>query len=462
MMKKFITFAAVAFVFAACHPSVNVTTPPTNGTAKFSNYLAIGNSLTAGYSDNSLTSTSQLNSFPERLFEQFSTIPGPFGAKGPFIQPLLPGNYGWPGPKLILSMTYPKCDSADSSLGPIYYPYPLDSTGSWLYSNALVNHGQINNIGVFGMRAVDYLVPGYAGGNPYAYRFYHNPADRPLDELYWMVGNLGPTFFTLWLGDNDVLGYALAGGQGNGIGTATPLFGNYYNSSDISPTAAFIACYDSALKASISTGASGALINIPDITGLPYFNTIPANGLILKTMTEVTNLKTLYGPSYDKAFDTGANYFIIKDHNNLTRQMVPGELLLLDTTLLHHIQCNGWGSTTPIPAQYVLTTDEIQNIRSAVITFNAHIQTLAQLNHLAYVDMYSFYKTLNTGYSYNGIKYTAQYVNGGAFSLDGIHFTQRGYALVANQIITTINSYYHSTIPLTDVNRYSGITFPTN
>jgi hypothetical protein len=66
---------------------------------------------------------------------------------------------------------------------------------------------------------------------------------------------------------------------------------------------------------------------------------------------------------------------------------------------------------------------------------------------------------LTTGISYNGIKYSASFVSGGAYSLDGITFTPRGYALVANAIISGINSYYHATIPLTDVNQYFGIIY---
>ena len=73
-MRKIYIIGAVAFLFASCRPSVNITTPPKAGNADFTNYLAVGNSLTAGYTDNSLTVSGQLNSYPERLFEQFSLI----------------------------------------------------------------------------------------------------------------------------------------------------------------------------------------------------------------------------------------------------------------------------------------------------------------------------------------------------------------------------------------------------
>ena len=42
MMRKIGIIGAIVFLFAACRPSVNITTPPTPGSANFSNYLAIG------------------------------------------------------------------------------------------------------------------------------------------------------------------------------------------------------------------------------------------------------------------------------------------------------------------------------------------------------------------------------------------------------------------------------------
>ncbi|HEX7870140.1 MAG TPA: G-D-S-L family lipolytic protein, partial [Chryseobacterium sp.] len=65
-----------------------------------------------------------------------------------------------------------------------------------------------------------------------------------------------------------------------------------------------------------------------------------------------------------------------------------------------------------------------------------------------------------SGISWNGVKYTATFVTGGSFSLDGVHLTGRGYAIVANEFIKSINKKYRSTLPQVDVNKYSGVTFP--
>lgn len=457
-MKKVSVIAALALMFAACQPSIRINKNATAGNANFRNYLAIGNSLTAGYTDGSLTVSGQLNSYPAMLFGQFALIPVN-GAVGPFIQPMVNGDDGYPGPKYVLKYMYDAC-MGDTSLTPVTFTGPLDSAGDYHYS-ATVNNGQINNIGVPGIRAVDYLVTGYATVNPYAYRFYANPLGTPLDELNAMVFNVHPSFVTIWLGANDVLQYALNGGQGNDASTATPILPPYlYSTKDISPIAAFDTAYDKMLNAAISTGARGALINIPNIASIPYFTTIPANGLVLTRQGQADTLNAMYPPPITReVFQVGANYYIIKDHNGLVRQAIPGELLLLSTPT-DSLACGGWGSTKPIPDSLVLTTDELQFISTAVTAYNSFIQQEAKLHGLAYVDMNAFFNTLSSGITFDGIRYTPQFVSGGAFSLDGIHPTQRGYALIANQIITTINQYYQANVPMLNVNQYKGVTFP--
>ena len=65
-----------------------------------------------------------------------------------------------------------------------------------------------------------------------------------------------------------------------------------------------------------------------------------------------------------------------------------------------------------------------------------------------------------SGIQFDGVKYTAKFVTGGSFSLDGVHLTGRGYAIIANEFIKSINRTYGSTLPQVNVNSYSGVTFP--
>ncbi|PZF72152.1 SGNH/GDSL hydrolase family protein [Taibaiella soli] len=428
-MKKTYILGLLALSVASCKPKIEPVTPQ-KGDADFSTYLAVGNSLTSGYSDGSLYRSGQVNSYPAMLAGQFKLVGG-----GDFKEPLLPGESGWPEPKKVLAIV-------NGSLAPVDATQN-DTAGS---STNIAAQGPFNNTGVPGIRCIDYLYPGYGTLNPYAARFYSSPTERPLDEAL----KINATFFTMWLGSNDVLGYATAGGEGivGGIGLT-----------DISSTTSFEASYNATVEALIAHGAKGALMNIPDVTTIPYFTTIPINGLVLTRQGQVDSLNAAYAP-LGITFTLGQNNFIIQDVNSPVgfRQAKDGELLIL-TTPQDSLRA-GWGSLKPIPKQYVLDATEISNVQTATIAFNQIIQNAAATYKLAYVDINAYLKTFTNGVVFNGVTFTTTYVSGGTFSLDGVHLTQRGYALAANEMIRTINAYYHSSIPSVDVNKYNGMLFP--
>jgi lysophospholipase L1-like esterase len=442
MKRYFFTGSAVLFMLAGCKPHINPETP-SKGDADFTTYVAIGNSLTAGYADASLYRSGQQNAYPALLAEQFKMVGG-----GDFKQPLLPGEAGWPGVKRVLG--YATDCNGVTSLSPVSYSGTVDTAGSMA---SIAAQGPYNNVGVPGIRCIDYVTAGYAagalmlGGVGYAYRFYPNPlTNRPLD----VAALLPATFFTIWLGNNDVLGYATGGGEGAVGGTGT---------GDISSTAAFKTAYDSVVNVMTANGAKGVLINIPDVTTIPFFTTIPFNGLVLDSIT-AANLSTVYSV-FGISFQEGPNRFIIEDSTQPYhfRQIEAGEYLLL-TTPQDSLKCSKWGSLKPIPRKYVLDKNEVANVKAATAAFNQIIADNAQAHGLALVDANSYMKSLQSGIIFNGVTFTPTFVSGGAFSLDGIHLTPRGYALVANEIIRKINATYHSSISYIDVNRYNGILFP--
>lgn len=446
-MKKILTIGLAACTLAACKPNLN-TQKPTAGTADFSRYVSVGNSLTAGYANGSLYKSGQENSYPKRLSEQFALVGG-----GDFKQPLMPDDVGYPSPKLVLGATT-SCLGI-TSLSPVPYNAVPDSAASYA---SIAAGGPYNNVGVPGIRCIDYLAAGYAyiaavfGGVPYASRFYPDPENEtPLNEAL----RINATFFTCWLGNNDVLGYATAGGQGD-IGGNPPLIPTY----NISPTGMFQTVYDSVINALTRNGAKGVLIGIPDVTSIPFFTTIPANGLTLR-QGQADSLNAAWsglGPGLAH-FTAGANYFMIQDHDGHVRQATSADYILLITPQ-DSLTCAGWGSLKPIPNSYVLDEVEVGNVRTATNTFNTIISNAAQAHNLAYVDMLTYLQTVSSGIKFNGVSYNAQFVSGGAFSLDGIHLTPRGYAIVANHILEAINNHYKSTLPMIDVNKYDGLRFP--
>ncbi|RYZ50654.1 MAG: hypothetical protein EOP49_13555 [Sphingobacteriales bacterium] len=436
MKKIYFISGLAALSLASCKPNFKTDAPSANG-LDFSRYVAVGNSLTAGYSDGTLYRSGQQTSYPAILAEQFRLLGG-----GTFTQPLLPGESGWPGPKRVLG--YSSVCGGAPSLSPVIYSGNRDTAGSGVNIAA---QGPYNNMGIPGIRAIDFLFPGYGFANPYAGRIFSAPFARGVDE----IDNIPATFFTVWLGANDVLGYALSGGEGSNTPSSPQ------NISDVN---SFKIAYDSVVNTMTRGGAKGALLNIPDITSIPYFTTIPANSLQLNA-SQAAQLAAAYSGA-GMTFVAGSNYFVVEDPNVPQlgfRQAKPGEIILL-TTPSDSLRCGGWGSTRPIPKEYVLTLTEINKIREATTAFNNHIRAKAIQSQLAYVDMAAYLKTLGTGIRFNGVDYTAQFVSGGAFSLDGIHLTPRGYAMAANEIIRTINGYYNSTVPTVDANKFGGVRFP--
>ena len=148
------------------------------GEADFSNYVALGNSLTAGYADNALYITGQQNSYPNILAQQFKkVVEGDFD----FVQPLMADNAGGllagdqqiTSNRLVLSII-------DGDTLPKVYTGMEPTTDIF---NVL--EGPFNNMGVPGARSYHLLASGYgnltglatdpATANPYFVRFASSP-----------------------------------------------------------------------------------------------------------------------------------------------------------------------------------------------------------------------------------------------------------------------------------------------
>src|SRR4051812_42563278 len=84
--------------FAACKPKIEPDAPGA-GSLDLSQYVAVGNSLTAGYADGTLYRSGQLNAYPNILAAQFRLVGG-----GDFRIPLLQSDYGYPGARLVLGL----------------------------------------------------------------------------------------------------------------------------------------------------------------------------------------------------------------------------------------------------------------------------------------------------------------------------------------------------------------------
>ncbi|MCF2876062.1 MULTISPECIES: SGNH/GDSL hydrolase family protein [unclassified Tenacibaculum] len=463
------------------------TTTLVAGTADFSNYVALGASFTAGFTDNALFKAGQENSFPNILAKKFAMVGG-----GTFTQPLMNDNFGG----LILAGN-PVLDPATNQrlfnerlifngTGPAALNSVIPSamsTTDFALNNPM---GPFKNLGVPGALSTHFVAPGYgnlanfpAAANPYAIRVAGN-TNSSLLELFVAQA---PTFFTLSeFGGNDVLGYATSGGDGTKPITPTPVF------------EAVLGNVETALKA---TGAKGVIANLPYITSLPHFTTIPYNAVPLDaaTATALNQGYAAYNGGIQGAlaalsasgaftaeeaakrtinFSAGQNAMVIIDES-LTdlgainpafaglpkyRQATAADLFVLP---LSSLIPQGYGTQTALEDKWVLTPEEQAEIKTAVDAYNAKLKAVADANGYAFVDLNAvLQQAATTGLKFDTYNLTTSLVTGGLVSLDGIHLTGRGYALMANKMLEAIDATYGSNFAAGKDGLAKADSYPTN
>jgi lysophospholipase L1-like esterase len=443
-MKKIInqllyTILCIATLLA-CKPKLEEPSID-KGSLDLTTYVAIGNSITAGYADNALYRKGQENSYAKLLAEQLQ-LAGAGEFKIPYVSATSVGIGGPPTFSARLALSYVTDCNNITSLS----PKPVAASGELGVFASVSSQGPFNNFGVPGAKSFHVPFAGYGNPlNPGGYNpFFARMASSTTASMLSDALSRNPTFFSLFIGNNDVLLYALTGAT----------------SDSITPAPIFNASIDGILNALTAGGAKGVVGNIPDITALPNFTTVPYNGLVLTRQGQVDSLNAAYVP-FGITFQLGANPFIIADAAapGGRRKILSTEYVLLSTPQ-DSLKCYKMGSAVPIPNKYILTASEITLIKNATDAYNLKLKTAAEARNLAFVDANAFLKSAIAGLTFDGVKVSTTFVTGGAFSLDGVHLTPRGNALLANEFIRAINGKYGATIPLVESTKYSGVLFP--
>ncbi|WP_035073117.1 hypothetical protein [Anditalea andensis] len=457
---------------------------PTPGQANFTKMVSIGNSLTAGFMDGTLYNRGQENSFAVILAEQFKTVGG-----GDFNVPHINSENGFyimgpnntPLGRLVLTINPTTGATGPAPIGPGDLPGPF--TGE---------RASLNNFGIPGVTLATALIPATGGPNapqnpafnPYYARMASNPGVSTLvGDAAAALAN-GGTFFTFWLGNNDVLGYATGGASNPGILT-----------SDTDFQQRLAGALGTMLAA--NTEAKGAVANIPNLNVLPYFNLVPWNALPLSAaQAEQANLGYLpYNSALTQlqaaglitaeertlrtiSFVAGQNGFVMEDETltNLGGMGLPSirqsnsadrATLTLSAALGQPVGGNPQllrGISYPVEDQYVLLPSEQQEIQSKINSFNGFIAAAVTANadRLVLADVKDLLDRAATGsVNAGGQTLTASILppNGG-FSLDGVHPNARAHAFVANLFIEVINSKWGANIPRVNPNAYVGNDLP--
>jgi hypothetical protein len=519
---KFIYITIGILAFTACNDPEDVDITPevlveesvalTAGSADFSNYVSLGNSLTAGFTDGALFQASQTLSLPNLLSQKFSLVGG-----GSFTQPLTNDNLGGLaaggtripgfGPRLVFGGAGPV--GLETLIGPVTVTTDI----------ALNNPtGPFNNLGVPGAKSFHLLAPGYGNldnvslglANPY---FVRMTGSTPNASVLELAVAQAPSFFSLWGGENDVLGYATTGGDGTN--PITPVSGV--------PGVGFDGSYGALIATLTAGGAQGVVANIPNVLNIPHFTTVPHNPLDPTNPDfgpQIATLNGIFGqlnlvyaflgvPERSIVFSsTAASEVVIRDETlpdlsaqiagvllqsptfptfvesfglpaeaaNLvagllgstygqTREATAEDLFVLPSaSVIGTVNMDSVGAlvlaglpqalagqfsvegiSLPLADKWVLLPSEQAEITVATEAFNQIIAATASQAGLAFVDAYTLLNQLaNGGITSGDFTLTSSLVTGSAFSLDGVHPTARGYALIANEFMKAIDVTYGS------------------
>lgn len=439
-LYKTIFISSIAIILGSCNPKFNEPDLST-GSINTSDYLAIGGSMTAGYSDGALYDEGQRNSYPNLLATQLKNLGvGATIFKIPYAQ----SSIGMGNANNARSILGNRTDCQNVvSLGPVKVAPQGDIN---IFSNNVYNsQGPFHNFGVPDLKSIEIDINGYS--NP----FYQRMASSGSSSILYDAISRNSTFFSIDLGLHDVLKYALKGGASDNI---TPVSGPI--------GIGFEASINNVIEKLTANGAKGVIANIPSISNMPFFTTVSYNALKLDS-SKCASLNQFYSlaDTTITPFQVGNNGFIIQDLSRPSgfRKVESGEYILL-TVPLDSIKCNNVGSLIPILDRHVLTANEINLIETAINNYNIILKNIAEAKGLAFVDVNSFFAKVKAGFVYNGVTVNASFVSGGFYSLDGLNLTPRGNAFLANEFIKSINNKYQSTIPQLDAMKYPAVIFP--
>lgn len=505
MIKNFKWLLLVSLTFVACNSDEEVVTVVdssdglalTAGSADFSKFVSLGNSLTAGYSDGALFVEGQNSSYTNIMAQRFATVGG-----GAFKIPFMADNIG--GFK-VNGTVFSGARMASTGGGA---PTAVAGTPSTEILTSIASGGPYNNCGVPGAKSFHLLSPTYGSAagialgtaNPYYVRFAPNGTTSVL--TYAM--SQSPTFFSLWIGNNDVLGYATTGGDGT---------------NPITPSAGpagvgFDATYDALVNTLTSGGAKGVVSNIPYVNTVPFFTYIATNPVPLSA-AQVGQLNPLFGAMNSMLAAAGQPArFQTLTASSTNPLLIADEMLAYDATALFTAAFQGApfnypaatagflgnlygkarhasnaaasrdyilltagatigttkagypatnstiGVTFPMEDKATLTASEVALVKTATDAYNAKIKAVATAKGLAFVDSNALMSQVaSTGLSANGFTVTGAFITGGGFSTDGVHPSPRGYAMIANKFIEAINLKYGSNMKGVDLGNYR-ILFP--
>jgi lysophospholipase L1-like esterase len=406
--RPLLGLATIVTVAAGCFGDDNnkVLGPrPSGANSIFQSYVALGNSITAGYQSGGLTDATQRQSYAFLLAQQMGTRYAYASLNAP----------GCP-PPIINFQTQAR---------------PTGTTGTTCALRGQITD-VLNNVAVPGASSFD---PMDDDGTPFSNTLTsfilggETQVQRALDAR--------PTFASIWIGNNDVLGFAVADAR-----TAAPT-----GLAGMTPVATFQTNYTAMLDALVAgaPGLKGILIGVVQVANAPIM--FPA--------------AAMSNPTFKAGFDAIANTVTTLDPSCLAAGA--GATSLINTFLAFQIRlgnhpaivaCVPGGASGALPAPVgdilILDPTEQVTVSTRIAAYNAHIQAEATRIGFAYFDPNPTLVALKTAGTL--IRSTPNWAATGTFgtgmSLDGVHPAALVHREIANALIPVINTTYGTTLAL--------------
>ncbi|MDQ2977652.1 MAG: SGNH/GDSL hydrolase family protein [Acidobacteriota bacterium] len=412
-MKKTIGRAA-----AAASAVVLLAAAPLAAQTTFRKYVANGDSITAGVQGNCLVARNQRTAYPVLVANALGITD--------FQEPLVSESRtvtnaatACLGPSIIGGQIQP---------GPVSQPgAPTNSTLPRPYDNLGMPSAKAQDL-------VDLRVSNPTGGGVQTSaalvlrNFPTGPFEgkNAIDE----TNLLNPDLVSVWIGNNDVLGAALAGVAIENV--------------TMTPKATFDAKFIGVLSGLRATGRTLVVLNVPDVTAVPFATTLGIS------RTVGTTTIPYLGPRTTSTCSTAP--CPIPAGSLVTLQAGP----LLATGHGIPAAAGGLGDALPdgsvgatgLSPGVILYPDEVALIQARTNDINTTIAAATTGNNGILIDIHAIFEDIKAhGYTIGGITLTNALLQGGLFSADGFHPSNISHAIIADEIIKAINRTNNAHIP---------------
>jgi lysophospholipase L1-like esterase len=399
-LTRVATIGAIT-ALAACSDNQKLLGPPTPvGGDIFKSYVAIGNSITAGFQSGGINDSTQRQSYAALLAAQM-------GTQYHFAALAKPG---CPAP-IANTQTGARVSGAAATACALRIGSSVTDI--------------LNNVAVPGARVLDPISNTTVASNALTTFILggKTQVQRALDA--------NPTFVSIWIGNNDVL-------EAGASGIIVPLAG--VSPGIVSTQAQFQTSYDAMIKQLTDSepNLKGVLIGVVQVAGIPL---LQSGALIFSSPTIQAGINQAAGQPVTIHANCNGSASLVS-----VPQLIP---LIRSGAHPPLISCQpGVVPGTLVGDLFVLDATEQATLGAAITGYNTYIQAKAATIGFAYYDPNVRLAALRASGgipAFPNLASTNQ-TFGTFVTLDGIHPSAAAHILIANDLIGVINTKYGTTI----------------